>query len=52
MTDLVSPVRIDDEGDGSEYLDKVESQKYIYIYVVPERGASLFFGQSRQLFIV
>jgi hypothetical protein len=34
MTDLVvkfSPVRIDDEGDGSEYLDKVEAQKSISI---------------------
>jgi hypothetical protein len=36
MTDLVvkfSPVRIDDEGDGSEFLDKVEAggQKSISI---------------------
>ena len=54
MTDLVvkfSPVRIDDEGDGSEYLDKVEVQKSISIEPGDRKSPDLHWVSLKLIFV-
>ena len=54
MTDLVvkfSPVRIDDEGDGSEYLDKVEAQKSISIEPSDRKSPDLHWVSQKLIFV-